>query len=157
MSAEQEFTVTVVAGGQGRVFVPLPFDPDEAWGSKIRHHVAGTVNGMRVRGVVEPAGERQGFVLGPAWRRGCGIRPGDEVTVVLVPEGPQRGDLAPDIAAALDAEAAAAEFFDSLAQFYRKAYLTWIGATKRRPEVRAARIAETVELLKSGHKERPNR
>src|SRR3712207_7886764 len=27
----------------------------------------------------------------------------------------------------------AAAFFDSLAQFYRKAYLRWIDATKRRP------------------------
>jgi hypothetical protein len=40
-------------------------------------------------------------------------------------------------------------------QFYRNAYLRWIDATKRRPEVRAARIAETVELLKAGVKQRP--
>ncbi len=74
---------------------------------------------------------------------------------MLTPEGPQRDDLAPDIAAALDAEPAAAAMFDSLAQFYRRAYLRWIDGTKRRPDVRAARIAEMVELLKAGHKERP--
>ncbi|HET6752896.1 MAG TPA: YdeI/OmpD-associated family protein [Jiangellaceae bacterium] len=48
-----------------------------------------------------------------------------------------------------------ARSFDSLAQFYTRAYLRWIDATKRRPEARAARIAEMVELLKAGHKERP--
>jgi hypothetical protein len=61
---------------------------------------------------------------------------------VFAPEGPQRDDLAPDFAAALEAEPEAGEFFDSLAQFYRKAYLRWIYATKRSPETRAARISE---------------
>lgn len=33
--------------------------------------------------------------------------------------------------------------------------MRWIDATTRRPEVRAARIAETIQLLKAGCKERP--
>jgi hypothetical protein len=45
-------------------------------------------------------------------------------------------------------------FFDTLAQFYRKAYLRWIDATTGRPEVRAARIAEVVDLLAAGIKQR---
>jgi Bacteriocin-protection, YdeI or OmpD-Associated/Aromatic amino acid lyase len=49
---------------------------------------------------------------------------------------------------------AAAAFFDSLAQFYRRGYLRWIDATRRRPEQRAVRIAEMVELLESGIKQR---
>lgn len=155
MPATWRFTATAVAHGRGRVFVPVPFDPDEVWGAKITHHVAGTVNGMRVRGVLEPLDTGCGFVLGPAWRRDCGVAPGDEVTVVLQAEGPQRSELAPDIAAALEAEPVAAQLFDSLAQFYRNAYLRWIDATKRRPDLRALRIAEMVELLKAGHKERP--
>jgi uncharacterized protein YdeI (YjbR/CyaY-like superfamily) len=77
------------------------------------------------------------------------------VEVVLEPEGPQRQDLAPDVAATLEAEPEAAAFFDSLAQFYTRAYLRWIDATKRRPQLRAARIAEMVELLKAGQKARP--
>jgi hypothetical protein len=59
-------------------------------------------------------------------------------------------ELADDIAAALDANPAAAAFFDTLAQFYRKAYLRYIDATTRRPDLRAARIAEVVDLL--GHR-----
>lgn len=46
----QRFTATVVTGTRGRVSVPLAFDPDAAWGSKPAHHLAGTVNGCRVRG-----------------------------------------------------------------------------------------------------------
>ncbi len=155
MGGARRFTVTVVGDSRGQVFVPVPFDPDEAWGSKPRHHVAGTVNGMGVRGVVEGIEGGRGFVLGPAWRRDCGIAPGDTVNVSIDAEGPQRSDLAPDVAAALDAEPAAGAFFDSLAQFYRRAYLRWIDATKRSPDRRAARIAEMIELLKAGHRERP--
>ena len=86
---------------------------------------------------------------------GMGIAIGDEVPVELAPEGPQRGDLADDIAAALAANPAAGAFFDTLAQFYRRAYLRWIDATTRRPDLRAARIAEVVGLLAAGVKERP--
>lgn len=149
------FTTTLVSDSRSRVVVPLPFNPDEVWGRKLRHHNAGTVNGMGVRGVVEDVDTEKGLVLGPAWRRVCGIGAGDEVTVAVAPEGPQRSDLAPDIAAALASDAAAGEFFDSLAQFYRNAYLAWIEATKRRPDLRASRIAEMVSLLKAGQKQRP--
>jgi uncharacterized protein YdeI (YjbR/CyaY-like superfamily) len=77
------------------------------------------------------------------------------VQVDLTPEGPQRDALAPDIAEALQAEPAAAAFFDEIAQFYRKGYLTWIDATRRSPAKRAERIAAVVALLKDRQKERP--
>ena len=149
------YDATVMVDRRRRVIVPVPFVPDDVWGTKARHHIAGTVNGMGVRAVVEPLSDGHGIVLGAAWRRDCGIAPGDQVAVVLVPEGPQRADLAPDVAAALDAEPSAGAFFDSIAQFYRNAYLRWIDATKRSPATRAARIATMVELLKAGMKERP--
>ena len=148
-------TTTVTTDGRRRVLVPVPFDPDEAWGRKREHHVHGMVDGMDVRAVIEPLAEGHGILLGPAWRRDCGIGPGRVVDVVLEPEDPQRGDLAADVAAALEAAPDAAAFFDSLAQFYRRGYLRWIDATRRRPDLRAARIAEMVELLKAGHKQRP--
>jgi Bacteriocin-protection, YdeI or OmpD-Associated/Domain of unknown function (DUF1905) len=148
-------TATVTTDDRQRVLVPLPFDPDAAWGRKREHHVHGTVDGMDIRAVVEPLGDGHGILLGPAWRRGCGIGPGRLVDVMLKPEGPQRENLAPDDAAALEAAPEAAAFFDSLAQFYTRAYLRWIDATKRRPDLRAARIAEMIELLEAGHKQRP--
>lgn len=147
----RRFTATTEDGKRGRVAIPVPFDPDEAWGAKSVHHVAGTVAGCDVRGTV--AGGR--IVLGPAWGRDRGIGPGQVVDVELAPEGPQRGDLAPDLAAALEAHPAAGAFFDSLAQFHRRAYLRWIDGTKKRPEERARRIAYVVELLGEGVKERP--
>jgi bifunctional DNA-binding transcriptional regulator/antitoxin component of YhaV-PrlF toxin-antitoxin module len=155
MVSEKRFTTVVTTDRKRRVVVPVPFDPNEVWGAKTDHRVGGTVNDKRVRGTVEPLEDGYGLALGPAWRRDCGIAAGDKVKVVLTPEGPQRGDLATDVGAALAASPAAGAFFDGLAQFYRKAYLAWVDGTKRRPDVRAARIAELVEYLEAGRKERP--
>ncbi len=152
----QRFTATAQDGGRGRVLIPVPFDPDEVWAAKPRHHVGGTVNGMRIRGVIELNGGVRGFLLGPAWLRGCGLAVGDEVQVEVEPEGPQRGDLAADVAAALEANPQAGAFFDALAQFYRRGYLRWIDATKRSPDLRAQRIATMVELLTAGVKDYHN-
>jgi hypothetical protein len=43
----------VATGPGGRAVIAVPFDPDEAWGAKAEHPVAGTVND-RVRGKIEP-------------------------------------------------------------------------------------------------------
>jgi hypothetical protein len=153
----QRFEVVARPGGRGRVLVPIPFDPDTIWRPKPQHHVRGTVNDMQVRGVIVSHGGDQGLLLGPAWLRDGGVTPGDVLTVVLEPEGPQRDDLAEDVAAALEANPEAAAFFDSLAQFYTRAYLRWIDATQRRPQLRADRIADMIGFLAAGLKERPKR
>lgn len=155
MPTSQWYSAVVVTGNRNRVMVPVPFDPNAVWGSKTEHRVHGTVNGMNVRASVEVLDDGFGIVLGAAWRRDCGVAPGDIVDVVLMPEGPQRDDLAEDVRAALAAEPAAGAFFDGLAQFYRRAFLRWIDATKRRPEERERRIAEMIELLQRGEKQRP--
>ena len=147
--AQQRFATTLITQRR-HVYLPVPFDPDEVWGRKNEHHVHGTVNGMDLRGVVEPLDTGRGVVLGPAWRRDRHLECGAVVDVMLEPEGPQRDDLADDIATALNANPAAGAFFDSIAPFYRRAYLRYIDATSRRPDVRAARITEVVDLLASG-------
>src|SRR5215475_14394161 len=151
----RRFTAIVTAADRGKLLVPVPFDPDGVWGVKQRHHIAGTVNGIGVRAVIERMGDGFGLTLGRTSPASFGVDVGDEVTVEIAPEGPQRSDLAEDVAAALAANPDAGAFFDSLAQFYRRGYLRWIDATKRRPEERRARIAEMVRLLESGIKQRP--
>jgi hypothetical protein len=147
----QRFRAVITADPDGRAVITMPFDPDETWGAKANHPVSGTINGRRFRARLALAAS--GWVLPVRPHDGAGI--GDDVHVELAPEGPQRGDLADDIAAALAADPAAAAFFDTLAQFYRKAYLRWIDATTRKPDLRAARIAEVTRLLAAGIKERP--
>jgi DNA-binding transcriptional LysR family regulator len=151
----QRFVGTVATAGRDSLLVPVPFNPNEVWGSKLRHHIAGTLNGCRIRAVIEAAGDGFGFTVGPKSSCRSELAVGDQVTVDIAPEGPQRSDLADDIAEALAASPRAAAFFDSLAQFYRRGYLRWIDATVRRPEQRPVRIAEMVQLLEAGIKQRP--
>jgi hypothetical protein len=151
----QRFRAVIAAGPGDSAVITMPFDPDEAWGAKANHPVTGTINGCRIRPRLVPAGGGWVLTLAPNRLLSLGVAIGDEVSLELAPEGPQRGDLADDIAAALAASPQAGAFFDTLAQFYRRAYLRWIDATKRRPDVRAARIAEVVDLLAAGIKERP--
>lgn len=152
--SDRQFKTTMLGGSDGRRWVEAPFDADEAWGPKGRHHITGTINGINVRGPLTKDGGTWRLTLGPAWARCATIRPGDAVTVVLSPEGPQRDSLAPDLAAALDAEPEAGAFFDSLATFYRKAYLRWIDGASRRPALREQRLRELIALLKDGKKTR---
>ena len=158
----QQFRGHITVDAGNRAVIAVPFDPDESWGAKAFHPVGGTIQpvagtscGRRLRGRLTADGDQWVFTINPMWMRDTGVAVGDEVIVEFEPEGPQRGDLAGDIASALEANPEAAAFFDTLAQFYRKAYLRWIDATTRRPDVRAERIAEVVDLLAAGIKERP--
>ncbi len=152
--AAKTFRARIADDGGGKAYVVLPFDPDAIWGPRPRHLLRGVFNGRKFRGSFDKAGGEWRCSLGPVLRRDLNVDVGDDVALILEPEGPQRQELDPDIAAALAAEPEAAAFFDGLAQFYRKAYLTWVTATKRKPDERARRIAEFVTLLKAGKKAR---
>ena len=146
------FTAVVERDARGRVLIVLPFEPSDAWGPKTRHHITGSIGGRMIRTTLPGDGPDARVVVSHAC---AAVGIGEPVEVVLEPEGPQLDSLAPDVADALAARPEALDFFLSLATFYRKGYLRWVDATKRRPGVRAARIAELVELLAAGHKERP--
>jgi hypothetical protein len=148
----QRFKATVARSGS-RTYIAIPFDPNEVWGVKQRHHITGSVNGCGVRGSLGSDGGQYFLPLGAAWRRDSGVEAGTEVEVVLTPEGPQADTLAADILAALETEPDAKAFFEALATFYRNGYVRWIESAKR-PETRSARIAEMLSLLKAGKKQR---
>lgn len=150
--SEQRFKATIATSGS-RTYIAIPFDPNAVWGVKQRHHITGSVNGCRVRGSLGSDGSQFFLPLGAAWRRDNGVEAGMEVEVVLAPEGPQSDTLSPDVLAALEAEPGAKVFFESLATFYRNGYIRWIEGA-RRAETRAARVAEMINLLKDGKKQR---
>jgi hypothetical protein len=149
--SEQRFSAVLARRGT-RTGIVLPFDPDAAWGAKESHHVAGTVNGRPMRGRLLVEGGVAFLPLGPAWLRDNPVAGGEEASVTLSPEGPRPGNVAEDVAAALEAEPAARAFFESLPTFYRKNFLRGIEGAKR-PETRAKRVAVMMELLRAGKRE----
>lgn len=148
----QCFTTSIAKSG-ARTFIPLPFNPNDIWGVKQRHHITGTVNGCGVRGSLGSDGTQYFLPLGAAWRRDNGLNVGARVDVALSPEGPQSAHLSPDVIQALEDEPMAKAFFEALATFYRNTYIKWIESA-RRPETRAARISEMIKLLKAGQKQK---
>ena len=134
-------------------FVAIPFSPREVWGAKPRYAVAGTINGVPVRGTLGALAQDYFLRLGAAWMRDSGIEPGTGVTVRLSLEGPQADNIAPDIAKALSNNKKAKTFFDGLPTFYRKNFIRWIESAKRE-ETRARRINEMLKLLEEGKREK---
>ena len=136
-----------------RTYIAIPFNPNEVWGVKQRHHITGTMNGCAVRDSLGSDGTQYFLPLGAAWRRDNGVHAGAEVDMVLTPERPQADTLAPDILAALEREQEANAFFESLATFYCNGDVRWNDGAKR-PETRSARIAELLSLPNAGKKQR---
>jgi Bacteriocin-protection, YdeI or OmpD-Associated/Domain of unknown function (DUF1905) len=148
------FRERAVRAASGGVTIRIPLDPGEAWGRRDRYHVAGTIDGVGFRSTLAHRAGAWQIALGPRSRSGCALENGESVSVAVWPEGPQAEQLAPDIVDALAANPEAQAAFQGLATFYRKGWLRWIDATKRRPELRAARIGEMVRLVQAGHKDR---
>src|SRR5262245_19200023 len=122
---------TVVAKAGSRTFIAIPFNPNEVWGVKQRHHITGSINGCPVRGSLGSDGSQYFLPIGAAWRRVNGVEAGAEVEVTLMPEGPQTDALAADVATALESAPEARAFFESLATFYRNGYVRWIESARR--------------------------
>jgi hypothetical protein len=153
MTRTMTFTATAQARPRGGIAIALPFGPAEAWGERDRYYLAGTIEHYPMRATITPTHDEPMLALGPAWCRDSRVGQGTSLQVSLHPEGPQLDTISADFADALRAEPKARRFFESLATFYRKAYVTWVEGTKR-PETRRPRIAEVVEDLKAGRRER---
>jgi hypothetical protein len=147
------FRTTARGRPRGGFSIAIPFDPTLIWGERDQYHVHGTVAGHQFRGPLAMVDGAWSLQLGPAWCRAPGFRSDDVVEVVMGPEGSLSTTLGADVTAAFAAEPAAARFFDSLPSFYRNNYARWIERAKR-PETRAKRIAETVDLTRRGERER---
>jgi bacteriocin resistance YdeI/OmpD-like protein/uncharacterized protein DUF1905 len=144
----KRFESTVVRN-KTKGYIPVPFEPNDVWGWKVRHYVKGTVGGCSIRGVLRSEDGGYALPLGAAWLRDNIIPSTATIDVVLEPDGPQSEALADDIAQALSAAPDAETFFQSVAPFYRKNFLRWIDQAKR-PETRSARIVEMVKMLEAG-------
>ena len=143
---KKSFKAVVAEGKNGAAHIALPFDPDEVWGKQPRHRLSGTIDGQK--SALHPGSRRSG----PEAHAQCGgataaSRSARKSAWCCGRRDRSKSDLAPDFLAALKAEPKALAFFTDLAQFYRKAYLRWIDATKKKPDERVRRIRETVKLL----------
>ena len=87
--------------------------------------------------------------LSKAARAAAGVETGQTVDAVIVADvGPRTVEVPDDLAAAM-ATAGATAKFDELAPSHRKEYVRWVTEAKK-PETRAKRIAEAIEMIGEG-------
>ena len=148
------FTATIQAAGGGGAFVRIPFDAEQAFGSK-RPKIIAAIDGEPYRGTLVRMGADY-HILGilKEIRQKTGKDFGDEVVVVVEPDTePRAVAIPPELAEALDQDARARAVFDGLAYSHQREYVQHIAHAKR-PETRARRVEQTIEMLKQGKKQR---
>lgn len=146
-----KFTTTIIGEGN-KAGIEVPEDVVTALGAGKRPPVVVTINGMSYRSSIAVMGGQTLVGVSAANRELTGVAAGDTVEVdVELDTQPRVVDVPDDLAAALAAEPAAAEFYRTLNYSAQRRYVEPIGLAKT-AETRARRIAKVVEDLKAGKK-----
>jgi len=152
MSKKQTFTAAIQNAGGGGAFVEVPFDVEQAFGSK-KPKVKATIEGVPYRGTLVRMGtECHVLIILKGIREQIGKTFGDEVTISVEPDTePRLIEIPPDLARELKKDKEAKAFFDKLSYTHQKEYVTWINEAKQQ-ETRQNRILKTLEMLKKGQR-----
>jgi hypothetical protein len=152
-SARKTFKADLIGQGPGGAWtrIDVPFDVEQAWGSRGRVSVKGTINGCAFRSSIFPSGRgTHHMMINKAMKEAAAAGAGDSVAIVLEPDAGQRTVAVPaDLKKAVRANRAAAGLFDQLSPSCRKEYVEWV-ETAKREETRKSRIAKAVEMLAAG-------
>ena len=126
----------------------IPFDVAEAFGTRARLSVKGTINGFPFRSSIFPNGTGgHHMMVNRQMQEGAGARPGDTVRVEMdVDKTPRSVVTPPELKKAFAGNPAAAEAYAALAPSHKKAFAEWIREAKK-PETKARRVEKTIEML----------
>lgn len=143
------FRATILSGGKTATGIPVPDDVVEALGKRAKVRV--TLNGAHTyRSSIASMGGRYLISLSAENREKAGVAAGDEIDVEVALDTEVREvELAPDFAAALEAEPAAKVFFTTLSYSNKRWHTLSIDGAKT-DETRQRRIVKSVAMLKEG-------
>jgi Bacteriocin-protection, YdeI or OmpD-Associated/Domain of unknown function (DUF1905) len=148
MTQKHTFTAIIQNAGGGGAFVEVPFDVEQAFGSK-RPKIKATIEGVSYRGtLVRMGGPNHILIILKDIREQAGKTFEDEVHVTVeADEAPRVVAVPKELAAAFKKDKEAKALFDKLSYTHQKEYVTWIEAAKK-DETRQRRIAKTLVRLK---------
>jgi len=150
---EQRFKAPLIGRGPNGawVFLPVPFDVGEVFGSKARVAVRGMIDGASFRNSLLPNGDgTRSMPVNRQLMESANAAVGKTVDVVMVADTEPRTVFVPeDLEVALTISRAAALAFDKLAHSYRKDYVDWIVGAKK-TDTREPRIRKCIEMLVAG-------
>jgi len=148
------FRATVELGGKTATGIEVPDDVVAALGPGSRPPVTVTVGGHSYRTTVARMGGRFLVPLSAENRTAAGVAAGDDVDVDIEPDtAPREVELPADLTEALTRDEAARATFDGLSYTHRKEWVRWVEEAKK-ADTRAARLAKTVEALRTGKRTR---
>ena len=154
MTKKQTFTAVIKNAGGGGAFVEVPFDVEEAFGSK-RPKVKAMIEGVLYRGILtRMGGDHHLLIILKGIREQIGKTFGDEVKIIVEPDTePRLIEIPAELKRAFKTEKEAKSFFDKLSYTHQREYVMWINEAKRE-ETRQSRVLKTIEMLKQGKKAR---
>jgi hypothetical protein len=151
MGATASFETTLLANGNN-TGIEVPDDVIAALGAGKRPPVHVEVGGYAFQTTVGVMGGRSLIPVSAAIRKESGLTAGDRLTVTLTVADAPREVLVPDdLAAALAAEPACAEFFGSLSNSLQRYHVDQINDAKT-PETRQRRVEKSLALFREGKK-----
>ena len=128
--------------------IKIPFDVQQAFGTRARVPVTGTINGFPFRSSIFPMGDGHHYmVVNKELRAGAGVKGGDTISIVMQRDDAPRVITLPlDLARALRGNRAAQAAWDKLSYTHRKEHVKAIEEAKK-PETRQRRIEKTIAQL----------
>lgn len=148
MPKKHTFTAVIQNAGGGGAFVEVPFDVEEAFGSK-KPKVKALIEGVPYRGTLVRMGTECHLLLVlKSIREQAGKTFGDEVKVTVEADAEERVVAVPaELKRLFRSEKEARAVFEKLSYTHQKEYVVWITEAKKE-ETRQKRIAKTIEMLK---------
>jgi hypothetical protein len=147
---KQEFDAVMEAGDKGGMWVNIPFNVEEAYGTHGQVKVKARIDGEAYRGSLAPYEGIHRLGVLKTIREKLKKGAGDTVHVILEPDTePRVVEIPEDLHKALNRNRAAKEVFERLSYTHRKEYIHWIEEAKK-AETRAARVAKAVEMIAEG-------
>jgi len=147
---KQTFTVKLIGRGPNGSWthMDVPFNVEEAFGTKARVAVRGTVNGFPFRSSLFPRGQGVFYMaFNKEMQKGAKAGVGDTVSVIMEPDTAPRTVAVPaDLKRALAKAPAQNQIFASLSYSHKKEYVDWIESAKK-PETRLNRVNKAIEML----------
>jgi hypothetical protein len=146
----QQIRAKITATGTNTTGIVVPPEVVDALGAGKRPKVRVTIGNYSYRSSIASMGGVYMISVSAEVRAGAGVSAGDVVDVgIEVDTEPREVEIPPDLAAALEAESEARQFFESLSYSNKRRLVTPIVDAKT-DETRQRRIAKTVEALRAG-------
>jgi hypothetical protein len=141
---------TVLQSGKTACGIQIPNEVVEALGGGKHPKVSATINGYTYRSSIASMGGVFMLSVSADVRANAGVQAGDEIDVdIELDIAPRVVNVPPDLQAALDADAAAKAFFETLSYSNKLRHVLAIEDAKT-PETRQKRIAKSVGLFREG-------